>query len=134
MLCFGHAGSTIVSKMINSATAYLNFSQERGRQVKRALFCHCDVRNFTDATEVWEERVVGMVNQVANIVHGETVRGGGEPNKNIGDAFLLVWRLGDEDLLKHKESMRKGTLTQKKSLISNENYQFDGGEKEENIS
>ena len=32
------------------------------------------------------------VNQVAEVVHGATHRQGGAANKNIGDAFLLVWK------------------------------------------
>lgn len=30
---------------------------------------------------------------MASIVHSNTIRHGGQPNKNIGDAFLLVWKL-----------------------------------------
>lgn len=30
---------------------------------------------------------------MAYIVHSNTIRYGGQPNKNIGDAFLLVWKL-----------------------------------------
>ena len=38
-----------------------------------------------------------FVNQIGEIVHGATHEFGGTANKNIGDAFLLVWRLPDED-------------------------------------
>lgn len=34
-----------------------------------------------------------FVNSIAKIVHMEVSLHGGAPNKNIGDAFLLVWRL-----------------------------------------
>jgi hypothetical protein len=92
MLCYGEAGATVVSKMINSDSAQLNFQDERGSKVL-AIFGFCDIRNFTDATEVFQESVISLVNQVASIVHQSTIRHGGQPNKNIGDAFLLVWRL-----------------------------------------
>ncbi len=36
------------------------------------------------------------VNEIASIVHGETKKCDGNPNKNVGDAFLLVWRMPDE--------------------------------------
>ena len=58
-----------------------------------AIFGFCDIRNFTDATEILQEDVVSLVNKVAYIVHSNTVMYGGSPNKNIGDAFLLVWKL-----------------------------------------
>jgi hypothetical protein len=92
MLCYGEAGATIVSKMIQSDSAFLDFSEERGNKVK-AIFGFCDIRNFTEATEVFQESVISLVNQVASIVHSNTIRHGGQPNKNIGDAFLLVWKL-----------------------------------------
>lgn len=33
-----------------------------------------------------------FVNSIANIVHMEVARHDGAANKNIGDAFLLVWK------------------------------------------
>ncbi len=33
-----------------------------------------------------------FVNSIANIVHMEVARHEGAANKNIGDAFLLVWK------------------------------------------
>lgn len=55
-----------------------------------AIFGFCDIRQFTDATEVLQEDVMEFVNSIAKIVHMETSLHGGFPNKNIGDAFLLV--------------------------------------------
>jgi class 3 adenylate cyclase len=34
-----------------------------------------------------------FVNQIALIVHSNCVKYGGNPNKNIGDAFLFAWKL-----------------------------------------
>ena len=55
-----------------------------------AIFGFCDVRQFTDATEVLQEDVMEFVNSIARIVHMEVSLHGGAPNKNVGDAFLLV--------------------------------------------
>jgi hypothetical protein len=38
-----------------------------------------------------------FVNQIAHIVHYATNKYAGAANKNVGDAFLLVWRLKPED-------------------------------------
>jgi hypothetical protein len=57
-----------------------------------AAFSFCDIRRFTDATECLEEQVMAFVNTIAGIVHGAAVASLGAPNKNIGDAFLCVWR------------------------------------------
>ena len=65
-----------------------------------AIFGFCDIRQFTDATEVLQEEVMEFVNSIAKIVHMETSLHGGFPNKNIGDAFLLV-RIQPPSLIRH---------------------------------
>jgi class 3 adenylate cyclase len=62
-----------------------------------ALFGFCDIRNFTDATEVLEADVMVFVNEIAAICHRVTYEHLGSPNKNIGDAFLLVWKFAQGD-------------------------------------
>jgi class 3 adenylate cyclase len=58
-----------------------------------AIFGFCDIRDFTFATEGLQQDVMIFVNKVAEITHRHVVKSGGHPNKNIGDAFLLVWKL-----------------------------------------
>jgi class 3 adenylate cyclase len=76
-----------------------------------AIFGFCDIRNFTDATEVLQEDVMLFVNEVADIVHGVVDRFSGAANKNIGDAFLLVWKFNSEDV----EEDETGQLVTKKN-------------------
>jgi class 3 adenylate cyclase len=38
-----------------------------------------------------------FVNQIADITHSMVDRYGGSANKNIGDAFLLVWKFEVQD-------------------------------------
>ena len=40
-----------------------------------------------------QDKVMVFVNQVGEIVHGIVNEWQGAPNKNLGDAFLLVWPL-----------------------------------------
>jgi len=63
-----------------------------------AIFGFCDIRNFTDATEVLQEDVMVFVNSIADIVHDKVDKYGGSANKNIGDAFLLVWKFPDSEV------------------------------------
>jgi class 3 adenylate cyclase len=63
-----------------------------------AIFGFCDIRNFTDATEVLQEEVMLFVNEIAEIVHGTVDYFSGAANKNIGDAFLLVWKFPDTEV------------------------------------
>jgi len=42
---------------------------------------------------------MGFVNDIGEIVHGMVDKYSGSANKNIGDAFLLVWKYPKEDLI-----------------------------------
>jgi hypothetical protein len=41
---------------------------------------------------------MAFVNEIARVVHGETHEYLGDPNKNIGDAFLLVWKFPENEI------------------------------------
>ena len=47
---------------------------------------------------------MSFVNRIALIVHSCTVRFGGQPNKNVGDAFLCVWKLANSHDEPHVEN------------------------------
>jgi class 3 adenylate cyclase len=101
-LGFGEAGAEIIGQnMKGSETSALN-AMIPGRRVE-ALFGFCDIRNFTDATEVLQDQVMLFVNRIAGVVHSCANEFYGSPNKNVGDAFLLVWRLtGHNDVKQQK--------------------------------
>lgn len=63
-----------------------------------AIFGFCDIRQFTDTTEILQEDVMTFVNEIAEIVHSVVDTFSGAANKNIGDAFLLVWKFREEDI------------------------------------
>jgi class 3 adenylate cyclase len=86
----GEAGLDIISANLADTSKPFD-PMIPGRRVQ-AAFSFCDVRRFTDATECLEEEVMTFVNTIAAIVHGAAVATGGAPNKNVGDAFLCVWR------------------------------------------
>ncbi|XXQ30478.1 Guanylate cyclase domain-containing protein [Plasmodiophora brassicae] len=91
---FGSAGANIIAKNFAGNQNALN-PMLPGCRVN-ALFAFCDIRRFTDTTECLQENVMVFVNEIANVVHGCCHRLGGAANKNIGDAFLIVWKLDDD--------------------------------------
>lgn len=94
VLGFGEAGAEIIGENLKESKCAGSNSQVAivpGRKVE-AAFGFCDIRNFTDVTEVLQDKVMVFVNQIAGIIHEVVDTFGGCPNKNIGDAFLLVWR------------------------------------------
>ena len=87
-LGLGEAGAKIISdNMKDGEMVY-----EGGGRVVHAIFGFCDIRNFTDCTEVLHAKIVNLVNGVAEHIHTCVLDNYGAPNKNIGDAFLLVWK------------------------------------------
>lgn len=89
-LGFGEAGAEIIAGNMKNADGGVNAMID-GKKLQ-AIFGFCDIRNFTDATEILKEKVMIFVNQIAEIVHGTVDAFSGCANKNIGDAFLLVWK------------------------------------------
>ena len=87
---FGDAGAEVIADNMRSGGDL--DPMVPGRRVC-AVFGFCDIRRFTDATEVLQEDVMEFVNAIAALVHREVALHGGSPNKNIGDAFFLVWKL-----------------------------------------
>lgn len=94
-LGFGEAGSQIIAQNIQGSGSVNPIIP--GQKII-AIFGFCDIRNFTDATEILQEGVMAFVNEIGEIVHGIVDQFSGAPNKNIGDAFLLVWKFDDHDV------------------------------------
>jgi hypothetical protein len=46
-----------------------------------------------------------FVNEIAQIVHGTVDRYLGATNKNIGDAFLMVWKFMEKDVMRSKKEV-----------------------------
>ena len=70
-----------------------------------AIFGFCIIHSFGDVTEVLQTDIMMFVNQIAEITHSQTTKYGGGPNKNIGEAFLLVWKYKKEEEFKDKEGI-----------------------------
>ena len=89
---FGQAGGAIIRKNMQTAKDGKLNPLVKGAKID-AVYGFCDIRQFTDTTECLQEDVMVFVNQIGQIVHSSTHRLEGAANKNIGDAFLLTWKL-----------------------------------------
>ena len=65
-----------------------------------AVFAFVEIGSFDDLAEKLKGSVVELINDVAETLHTEVKRwgygGSGQCNKNLGSAFLMVWRIGDQ--------------------------------------
>lgn len=91
-LGFGEAGTNIVSQNLGSNLSGVNAMME-GTRID-CILGNAWISDFSTATEVLQGKVMTFVNQVAEIVHGVIDEYAGAANKNNGDTFLLIWRLG----------------------------------------
>eukprot|EP00563_Minutocellus_polymorphus_P005988 CAMPEP_0181030934 /NCGR_PEP_ID=MMETSP1070-20121207/5976_1 /TAXON_ID=265543 /ORGANISM="Minutocellus polymorphus, Strain NH13" /LENGTH=909 /DNA_ID=CAMNT_0023108303 /DNA_START=170 /DNA_END=2896 /DNA_ORIENTATION=- len=106
---FGVAGADIISTNMavgeGEGSAVLE-PMIPGKRVY-AIFGFTDIHAFDYCTEKLEDEIMTFVNSVARIVHDEVTRWGGLCNKNLGNAFLMVWRIGDEDELQAVSGRRR---------------------------
>lgn len=92
-LGFGEAGARIIARSLNGA---MLDPMTPGNKVQ-AIFGFCDIRSFTDCCEVLREHTLEFANEIALIIGRNVHQRSGAVNKNIGDAFLVVWKLKDSD-------------------------------------
>lgn len=89
-LGLGSAGNKIVADNLKSQDGDINLLLH-GHRVN-CCYGFCDIRQFTDTVECLNDQVMLFTNSVGKIIHTASHDNAGEPNKNIGDAFLLVWK------------------------------------------
>ncbi|CEG45320.1 voltage-gated ion channel superfamily [Plasmopara halstedii] len=91
---FGAAGADIIGKNMGSGDLDPMLP---GKKIT-AIYGFCDIRQFTDTTECLQEEVMVYVNKLGDIMHTGTHHYYGMANKNVGDAFLLSWKLCDGEM------------------------------------
>jgi len=121
---FGEAGAQIIaSNLRDSSDSKLNIDSilSSGRGIV-SIFGFCDIRNFTDTTECLQEEVMTFVNRIAHILHNVVKDCKGSANKNIGDAFLLTWKVPSEMCNERTGEVEQNAYTS--DLFDNALYAF----------
>jgi len=91
-VAFGEAGAEIIGANMSSG-GDLNLMMA-GRKLD-AIFGFIVVFHFAECTECLQEEIMTFVNQVADYIHKAVSQFEGFTNKNIGEAWLLAWRMPD---------------------------------------
>jgi hypothetical protein len=100
--CWGVAGAGIISSNLARNTGGENIVVFNpivpGKQVY-ALFGFAGISNYSFILRSLEKDTMTFINDVARVLHNEVFRWGfgesGQCNRNLGSAFLLVYRIGD---------------------------------------
>eukprot|EP00934_Nitzschia_sp_Nitz4_P008652 Nitzschia sp. Nitz4//scaffold11_size288233//230845//235511//NITZ4_000808-RA/size288233-snap-gene-0.61-mRNA-1//-1//CDS//3329534176//8642//frame0 len=99
--CWGVAGAGIISSNLartqDGKTVVFNPTVP-GKRVY-ALFGFVAINGFSEQLRALDRDVMILINDVAKVVHDEVYRWAlgdhGQCNKNLGSAFLMVFRIGD---------------------------------------
>mmetsp|Transcript_20663 Transcript_20663/g.30495 ORF Transcript_20663/g.30495 Transcript_20663/m.30495 type:complete len:1086 (-) Transcript_20663:36-3293(-) len=126
---FGSAGVEIIRGSLkkNSGCNIMMRNHHQASTVS-CIFLFCDIRQFTDASECLQEEVFLFTNKIAEVVHSVCHSLSGFANKNIGDAFLLNWKLEESSdkrsLIADKKQADKALLSVVQISIALCNEQF----------
>jgi class 3 adenylate cyclase len=91
-VALGQAGITIIRNFLKGSGDPNQLTAQGGTRVQ-AIFAFCDIHHFGEQTVALQEDIMLLVNKVSIIVHTSAAENEGFINKNIGDCFLLAWRL-----------------------------------------
>jgi class 3 adenylate cyclase len=92
-LGFGEAGADIIAANMRAYDSAGVNAMIPGKMVE-CVIGTARVRNFSTATEVLQAKIMNFVNQIAEIVHGVVNESHGFANKNFGETFLILWKMG----------------------------------------
>ena len=98
--CWGVAGANIISTNLGTQedSALEVFNPTVPGKSVFAVFAFAGINGFDHTLRQLQGDVMILINDVANVLHGEVFRWGlgdtGQCNKNLGAAFLMVFRIG----------------------------------------
>ena len=61
------------------------------------VFSFCQIRQFSDTTELLQEEIIVFVNTIVEIVYKTAIHWEGTPSNNNGDKYLITWRLPTQE-------------------------------------
>jgi class 3 adenylate cyclase len=92
---FGEAGNNLVAENLKKGDTV--DPMVPGRKLLGA-YGFCIIDDYEEVLECLGEEILPFTNTAATIVHDAVTENGGQPNRNLGEAFLCVWKpnLGSE--------------------------------------
>ena len=113
-LVFGSAGANIIANNIKGD--YLEV-QVPGKKIY-GIFSFITLNSYSDIVLNLEQQASTLTNDLSELIHSLCVLFGGEINKNIGNSWLLVWKLEAAD----KQEKEKAKQERKASLSNLNNH------------
>ena len=98
-ISFGEAGKNIIKRNLIESS----FNALRQGQKVDCIFGFCDVRNFSEINSILQEDTIVFINRISEIVHSSVYQFNGVTNKNIGEAYLNIWKIDNETVYSKAE-------------------------------
>ncbi len=96
---FGEAGAGIISANLSLDSSGSKVNPLLPGIKVYVIVGFCDIHHFEDVLVQLTDDVLTFVNTIAEIVHENVAHWGGQCNKNLGNAFVILWRIDDEEKL-----------------------------------
>jgi hypothetical protein len=88
---FGELGAKVVAQTLTRNEDFMDIMMP-GQRLE-LIFAVCRIKSFTETTETLQEEIIVFVNKIVKIIHGVGKKWDGEPAKNFGEKYLLIWKL-----------------------------------------
>lgn len=88
---FGELGAKVVAQTLTRNEDFMDIMMP-GQKLE-IIFAVCRIRQFTEMTETLQEEIIVFVNKIVKIIHEVGKKWGGEPAKNYGERYLLIWKM-----------------------------------------
>lgn len=112
---FGEAGNNLVAENLKKGDTV--DPMVPGKKLLGA-YGFCIIDEYEEVLDCLGEEILPFTNMAAQVLHDAVTHNGGQPNRNLGDAFLCVWKpqmLDNnspvEDLRQAEQKMCDGALT-----------------------
>jgi hypothetical protein len=114
--CWGVAGAGIISSNLqrNIKGDTVVFNPTVPGKLVYALFGFVGINDYGHFLKNLDNDVMDLISDIAKVLHNEVYRWGlgdsGQCNKNLGGAFLMVFRIGDVDEVRKKNDEAKKVI------------------------
>lgn len=89
---FGELGAKVVAKTLRSDERFMDYMTGSGERIDM-VFSVVRIKQFTETTDQLQNEIIVFVNKIVKIIHDVGKQWDGEPAKNFGEKYLLVWKL-----------------------------------------
>jgi hypothetical protein len=103
----GKLGARIVKKISLSEQGEITLGGDGAKT--EAIFMLCRIDRFSEIINALQEEITVFVNKLAKIIHDCAEKWEGDSNRNLGETFLITWKLPniDEDDSEEKKEQDK---------------------------